>query len=113
MGAWVRGLRGSNFYAGCVGYAGQKIFYVGHNFCMGCLGQICLCVGLCVDQNFLRGSFFPVRQLLLNRSDYFTTLIVWAFFSGVLSQQILKKPCFTPLVFLSGLLEICKIDDIQ
>ena len=113
VGAWLRGLRGSNFYAGCVGYAGQNIFYVGHNFCVGCLGQICFCVGLCVDQNFLRGSFFPVRQLLLNRSDYFTILIVWAFFSGVLSQQILKKPCFTPLVFLSGLLEICKIDDIQ
>ena len=26
VGAWVRGLRGSNFYAGCVGHAGQNIF---------------------------------------------------------------------------------------
>ena len=30
--AWVRGLRGSNFYVGCMGYVGQNIFYVGQNF---------------------------------------------------------------------------------
>ena len=71
VGAWVRGLRGSNFYAGCVGYAGQKIFYVGHNFCVGCLGQYVFawvfawikifCVGLflpCV-------SFYLIDQIIL------------------------------------------------
>ena len=25
-------LHGSNFYVGCVGYVGQKIFHVGHHF---------------------------------------------------------------------------------
>ena len=32
---WVRGLsglRGSNFYVGCVGYMGQNSFYVGQHF---------------------------------------------------------------------------------
>ena len=51
---WVRGLRGSNFYVGCVGHIGQNIFYVGRNFYMGCVGQLYFCVG----QNFLRGSKF-------------------------------------------------------
>ena len=32
MGLWVRGLGGSNFYVGCVGYMGQNTFYVGHHF---------------------------------------------------------------------------------
>ena len=64
----------------------------------------------------LRGSFFSfffVGQLLFTRWDYFTILqlIVWEFFfSLVSSQQILTKPCLTPLVFLN---RICKIDDIQ
>ena len=47
---WVRGLRGSIFYVGCVGYVGQDIFYVGHKFYVGCVGQIYFCVGLCVGQ---------------------------------------------------------------
>ena len=42
---WVRGLRGSNYYVGCLGYVGQNIFYVGY-------------VGLCVGQRFLLGSIF-------------------------------------------------------
>ena len=29
---WIRGLRVSNFYMGCVGYVGQNIFYVGQHF---------------------------------------------------------------------------------
>ena len=56
--AWLRGLRGSNYYVGCAGYVGQNIFYVGHNFYVGCVGQIYFCVGLCVDQKFLLGSIF-------------------------------------------------------
>ena len=52
MGPWVCELRGSNFYAGCVGYEGLIIFYVGHNFYVGCVGQ-----------NFLRGSIFFVVGL--------------------------------------------------
>ena len=76
---WVRGLsglRGSNFYVGCVGYMGQNSFYVGQHFTLViiftwvawvkyifvwvicfCVG---LCVGLCMGQNFLRGSIFFV-----------------------------------------------------
>ena len=52
VGVWVRGLHGSNYYVGWVGYMGQNIFYVRHNFYVGCVGQIYFCVG----QNFLRGS---------------------------------------------------------
>ena len=59
---WVRGLRGSNFYVGCVGYVGQNIFYV------GCVGPNFFCVGLCVVQNFSRGSkiFALVKFYLLD-----------------------------------------------
>ena len=42
VGAWVRGLRGSNFYVGCVSYVGQNILYVCHNFYVGCVGKTCL-----------------------------------------------------------------------
>ena len=85
---WVRGLRGlrgSDFYLGCLGYVSQNIFYVGHNFYAGCvgqkyfsMGQIFLsrsnlfCVGLCVDQNFLRGpkifaliNFYLLDEIIL------------------------------------------------
>ena len=81
VGPWVRRLRGLNLYVSCVG---QNIFYVGHNFyvgcvdqiffCMGCRGQIyfyvgCVgqkyfCMGLCVVKiccvgpKFVRGSTF-------------------------------------------------------
>ena len=61
---WVRGLRGPNFYVGCVVYVGQNIFYVGHNFYVGCVGQIYFHVG----QFFLRRSIcFCVGQLLFTR----------------------------------------------
>ena len=50
---WVSGLWGSvgtwvawvKIYVGCVSYVGQNIFYVGHNFYVGCVGQIYFCVG--------------------------------------------------------------------
>ena len=32
LGPWVRGLRGSKFYVGSVGYVRQNIFYVGQHF---------------------------------------------------------------------------------
>ena len=32
MGPWVRGLRESKFYVGCVGYVGQNIFFVSQHF---------------------------------------------------------------------------------
>ena len=57
----MRGLRGSNFYVGCVGCVGLNFFYVGHNFNVGCVGQIYFCVGqiyFCVGQNVLHGSMF-------------------------------------------------------
>ena len=109
---WVRGLHGSNFYMGWVGYVGQKMFYLGHNFFVD---EIDFCVGLYVGRKFFAVFFFPVNQPLFTRWDYFSILqlIVWAFSSRVSSQQILTKPCLPPLVFLSGLIEICKIDRIQ
>ena len=109
---WVSGMHGSNFYMGWVGYVGQKMFYLGHNFFVD---EIDFCVGLCVVHNFCGFFFFFVNQPLFTRWDYFSILqlIVWAFSSGVSSQQILTKPCLPPLVFLSGLIKICKIDGIQ
>ena len=61
VGPWVRGLRGSDFYVGCVGDVGLNIFYVGHNFYVGCVGQIYFCVG----QSFLRGSIFLCESTFL------------------------------------------------
>ena len=66
VGAWVRGLRGSNFYVGCVSYVGQNIFYVCHNFYVGCVGKTFLRGSIffkmvkifCLSQNFLRGLRF-------------------------------------------------------
>ena len=55
VGAWVHGLRGSNFYAGWLGYLGQNIFYLGHSFCVG---QIYFCVGLWVCPKFIPAFFF-------------------------------------------------------
>ena len=111
---WVRGLHGSNFYMGWVGYVGQKMFYLDHNFFVD---EIDFCVGLYVGPKFLRFFcfLFCVNQPLFTRWEYFSILqlIVWAFSLRVSSQQILTKPCLPPLVFLSGLIKICKIDGIQ
>ena len=52
--AWVRALRGSNLYMGCVSYVGQNIFYVGYNLYVGCVGQIHFGVG----QFFYMGQHF-------------------------------------------------------
>ena len=52
VSAKLRGLRGNVDYAGCVG---QNIFYVGHNFYVGCVGQF-FYEGL--SQIFLRGRKF-------------------------------------------------------
>ena len=57
---WVRGLRGSNFYVGCVGYVGQNIFYVSQG-----VTRVIILRGLrgssiyfFVGQRFLQGSIF-------------------------------------------------------
>ena len=66
---WVRGLRYSvdarfawvKFLRRLRGLRGSKFFYVGHNFNVGCVGQIYFCVGqiyFCVGQNLLHGSMF-------------------------------------------------------
>ena len=57
---------------GCVGYVGQNIFYVGHNFCVVCVGQIYFCV----DQNFLRGSLRGPK------------IYAWVNFLGVVLKKI-------------------------
>ena len=66
-------------------------------------------------QNFCVGFFLLRESAFFTRWDYFSILqlINWEFFLWVSSQKILTKPCLIPLVFLSGLLEICKIDEIQ
>ena len=51
MGYVVRGFRGSvgpwvawvKILGGLPGYVGQNMSYVGHNFYVGCVGQIYLC----------------------------------------------------------------------
>ena len=80
---WVHRLRGSmncagQIFTGLRGLRGSKYFlrgstfYVGHNFYVGCMGQIYFCVGqfdyvrqhfICVRQNFLRGPIFFVVGL--------------------------------------------------
>ena len=59
--------------------------------------------------------FFLCGSAFLTRWDYFSILQLmnWAFFSWDSSQKILTKLCLTPLVFLNGLIETCKIDEIQ
>ena len=66
-------------------------------------------------QNFCVGFFFLRGSAFFTRWDYFSILQLmnWTFSSWVSSQKILTKPCLTPLVFLSGLLETCKINGIQ
>ena len=105
---WVCRLRGSNFYVGWVGYVGQNIFCLGHNFFVG---QTYFCVG----PKFLRRVFFLRGSAFFTRWNYLSILQLmnWVFSLWVSSQKILTKSCLTPLVFLSGLLDICKIDEIQ
>ena len=77
--------------------------------------NIFFCGSFSGSKIFAQVFFFPHGSAFCTRWDYFSILqrINWAFFSWVSSQQILTKPCLTPLVFLSGLLDICKIDEIQ
>ena len=62
VGAWVlrvRGLRGSNFYLGCVDYVGQNIFYMGQHFTWVIIFTwVAWVKSYCVGQIFLRGSKF-------------------------------------------------------
>ena len=77
--------------------------------------NIFFCGSFSGSKIFAQVFFFPHGSAFCTRWDYFSILqrINWAFFSWVSSQQILTKPCLTPLVFLSGLLETCKINGIQ
>ena len=53
-----------------MGCAGQNIFYVGHNFIVGCVGQIYFCLDLCVGQNILLGSKFLCGSFFLCGSAF-------------------------------------------
>ena len=77
--------------------------------------NIFFCGSFSGSKIFAQVFFFPHGSAFCTRWDYFSILqrINWTFFSWVSSQQILTKPCLTPLVFLSGLLETCKINGIQ
>ena len=109
---WVTWVRGSNFYMGWVRYVGQNIFTWVIIFAW--VKYIFVWVFEWV-QNFCVGFFLLRESAFFTRWDYFSILqlINWAFFLWVSSQKILTRPCFIPLVFLSGFLEICKIDEIQ
>ena len=98
---WVRGLRGSNFYVGWMGYMAH--FLLGSN--------IILCGSYRRSKIFAVFFFFFVDQPLFSKWNYFSILqlIVWAFFF----PANLDQTCLTSLVFLSGLIEICKTDEIQ
>ena len=117
VGLLVRGLRGSNFYVGCVGYVGQNIFlhvlafYVGNNFYVGCVGQNFLLGSLRGSKVFAWVQNFLVGQVLFTGRDYFT--ILQLIVSRVSSQEILIKPCLTSLVFLSGLVPKADLGTLQ
>ena len=89
--AWVnflrrlRGLRASEYFLR------GSTFYVGHNFYVGCVGQIYFCVGQFIWRGPLRGSniftwvqnfcvgqffffFFALVNVCFFRRDYFTIL---------------------------------------
>ena len=57
---WVSVLRGLTFYARCVDYVGLNIFYVSHNFYMGCMPQkyFCVCYFFAWVNIFPRINFF-------------------------------------------------------
>ena len=105
-------MRGSNFHVAWVGYMGQNTFTWVITFAW--VKYIFVWAFEWV-QNFCVGFFLLRESAFFTRWDYFSILqlINWAFFLWVSSQKILTKPCLTPLVFLSGLLETCKINGIQ
>ena len=100
VGTWVKFLRGLS------GLRGSKYFLLGSN--------IILCRSYRRSKIFAVFFFF-VDQPLFSKWDCFSILqrIVWAFFFRGSSQQILTTPCLTSLIFLSGLIEICRTDEIQ
>ena len=72
--AWVKFLRGLRGLRGSKYFLRGLTFYVGHNFYMGCVGQIYFCVGqffyvgqhfLCELKFFSQGLSFCVGQLFL------------------------------------------------
>ena len=71
---------------GCVGYVGQNIFYMGHNFYVGCVGQIYFCV----SQFFLRDSktFACVNFYLLERLCYYTTVSLDNYFANLFPTNV-------------------------
>ena len=107
-----RGLRGNMGYVGAwVAWVTwvKILFYVVHDFCVGCVGQICFCVGLCLCQNILRGSsFFRGSAFTYQmRLFYYTNSL------GIFLRESLPSKSWPNPVFLRGLLEICKIDNTQ
>ena len=107
-----RGLRGNMGYVGAwVAWVTwvKILFYVVHDFCVGCVGQICFCVGLCLCQNILRGSsFFHGSAFTYQmRLFYYTNSL------GIFLRESLPSKSWPNPVFLRGLLEICKIDNTQ
>ena len=85
MGAWVawvkslRGLRGS-------------IFYVGHNFYVGCVGQKYFCVSLFVGQIYFSMGLCMVKIFCVG-PRFVRGLIFFAFDSFYLLDDIILLHC--------------------
>ena len=66
---WVNFLRGLRGLRGSIYFLRGLIFYVGHNFYVGCVGQVYFCVG----PDFLRGSLLGSTFIYQMRLFYYTT----------------------------------------
>ena len=71
--AWVRGLAGSYFYLGCLGYVGQNIFYVGQHvtWVMNLTWVTWIKYIFAWAKIFCEGQFFYVVQQLLREFKVF------------------------------------------
>ena len=58
VGSWVRDLRGSNYYVGCVGYVDQNIFYVVITFTWVAWVNYIFAWVFAWVKNFCLGQFF-------------------------------------------------------
>ena len=110
---WVHGLRGSNFYVGCVGYVGLNIFYVGQHFTRAIiftwvawvkifyLGQSFLLETIFLrGSKFLRGSFLGggwvskkilISSLLLVLREFWRQYSTYFFSSTLCLSRIAKS----------------------
>ena len=98
---WVTWVEWLKFLRGLHGLRGSKYFL------RGLCGSVFL-RGLRGSKIFAWVSFYLLDDIILLYCNYSLDIFFVSLFPANLDQ-----PCLTSLVFLSGLLEICKIDEIQ